>query len=57
MNDTVKVGAPSGAAAYNVQGSTLHRLLGINVSRPEDKLTGTARKHAGMPKTLIVPNH
>jgi hypothetical protein len=39
-NDTVKVGAPSGAAAYNVQGSTLHRLLGINVSRPEDNLTG-----------------
>ncbi len=22
MNDTIKVGAPSGAAAYNVQGST-----------------------------------
>jgi hypothetical protein len=41
MNDTIKVGAPSGAAAYNVQGSTLHRLLIINVSRPEDKLTGT----------------
>ncbi len=40
MSDTIKVGAPSGAAAYNVQGSTLHRLLGINVSRPEDKLTG-----------------
>ncbi len=38
MNDTVKVGAPSGAAAYNVQGSTLHRLLGISVSRPEEKL-------------------
>jgi hypothetical protein len=34
MNDTVKVGAPSGAAAYKVQGSTLHRLLGISVSRP-----------------------
>jgi hypothetical protein len=42
MNDTVKVGAPSGAAAYNVQGSTLHRLLGISVSRPEEKITGTA---------------
>ena len=42
MNDTVKVGAPSGAAAYNVQGSTLHRLLGISVSRPEEKVTGTA---------------
>ncbi len=42
MNDTVKVGAPSGAAAYNVKGSTLHRLLGISVSRPEEKVTGTA---------------
>jgi hypothetical protein len=36
------VGAPSGAAAYNVQGSTLHRLLGISVSRPEEKVIGTA---------------
>jgi hypothetical protein len=42
MNDTVKVGAPSGAAAYNVQGSSFHRLLVISVSRPEEKLTGTA---------------
>jgi hypothetical protein len=42
MNDTVKVGAPSGAAAYNVQGSTLHRLLRISVSRPEEKNTDTA---------------
>ncbi len=42
MNDTVKVGAPSGAAAYNVQGSKLHRLLGISVSIPQEKLTGTA---------------
>jgi hypothetical protein len=42
MNDNVKVGAPSGAAAYNVQGSTLHRLPGISVSRPEEKNTGTA---------------
>ncbi len=42
MNDTVTVGAPSGAAAYNLQGSTLHRLLRINVSRPEEKVTGTA---------------
>jgi hypothetical protein len=42
LNDTIKVGAPSGAAAHNVQGSTLHRLLGISVSRPEEKITGTA---------------
>ncbi len=41
MNDTIKVGAPSGVAAYNIQGSLLHCLLVINVSRPEDKLTGT----------------
>jgi hypothetical protein len=41
MNDTITVGAPSGATAYNVQGSTLHRLLGISVSRHKEKLTGT----------------
>ncbi len=42
MNDTVKVGAPFGAGTYNVNRSILHRLLVINVSRPEDKLTGAA---------------
>ncbi len=42
MNDTVTVGATSRAAAYNIQGSTLHRLLGISVSRPEEKVIGTA---------------
>ncbi len=40
MNGTIKVGASSGAAAYNIQGSTLHCLLVINVSRPEEKVTG-----------------
>jgi hypothetical protein len=35
QNDTIQVGAPTGAAAFNVKGSTLHRLLGINVSHPE----------------------
>jgi len=30
-NNTVQVSAPSGAAAYNVQGTTLHRLLSIGV--------------------------
>jgi hypothetical protein len=33
------VGAPSGTAAFNVQGSTLHHLLGIGVTRPEDNIT------------------
>jgi hypothetical protein len=35
-NATLFVGAPSGTAAFNVQGSTLHHLLGIGVARPED---------------------
>ena len=38
-NNTVLVGAPSGLVAYNVQGSTLHHLLEIGVSRPEDDVT------------------
>ena len=37
-NTTVLVGAPSGAAAYNVQGSTLHHLLCIGIARPEDNI-------------------
>ena len=36
LNDSILVGAPTGAAAFNVQGSTLHCLLGINVGQPEE---------------------
>jgi hypothetical protein len=36
---TSLIGAPSGAAAFNVQRSTLHHLLGIGVSRLEDNIT------------------
>ncbi len=42
-NTIVLVGAPSGAAAYNVQGSTLHHLLSIGVSRPEDNIAQKVR--------------
>jgi hypothetical protein len=42
-NTTILVEAPSGAAAYNVHGSTLHHLLGIQVSRPEDNITQKVR--------------
>jgi hypothetical protein len=42
-NATILVGAPSGAAAYNVQGSTQHHLPGIEVSRPEDNITQKVR--------------
>lgn len=38
-NDTIQIAAPSGSAAFNVQGSTLHRLLKIGVKHPEDPLS------------------
>ena len=38
-NDTVQIAAPSGAAAFNVQGSTIHNLLGVRVSHPEKGLS------------------
>jgi hypothetical protein len=38
-NDTVQIAAPSGAAAFNVQGSTIHNLLGVGVTNPEKGLT------------------
>ena len=38
-NDTVQIAAPSGAAAFNVQGSTIHNLLGVRVANPEKGLT------------------
>ncbi len=37
-NATLLVGAPSGAAAFNVQGSTLHHLLEIGVAKPENNI-------------------
>jgi hypothetical protein len=42
-NTTILVGAPSGAAAFNVQESTLHHLLGIGISRPEDNISQKVR--------------
>ena len=38
-NNSVKVAAPSGAAAFNVRGCTLHRLLGIDTNSPSNKLS------------------
>jgi len=34
-NDTVQVAAPSGAAAFNVQGASINNVLGVRVSHPE----------------------
>ena len=38
-NNSVQISAPSGAAAYNVQGSTIHRLLQVAVRNPEKSLS------------------
>jgi len=43
-NDTIQIAAPSGSAAFNVQGSTLHRLLKIGVKHPEDPLSEKNRE-------------
>ena len=43
-NDTVQVAAPSGAAAFNVQGSTLHKLLSVNVNCPKKQLSEKSRE-------------
>ena len=38
-NETVQVAAPTGSSAYNVNGCTLHRLLGIDVNFPTKNLS------------------
>ena len=38
-NDTVQIAAPYGAAAFKVQGSTIHNLLGVRVTNPEKDIT------------------
>jgi hypothetical protein len=45
LKDSILVGAPTGAAAANLQGSTLHRLLGINVGGQEDMLSKTTKEN------------
>jgi hypothetical protein len=45
LNDSILVGAPTGAAAFNVQGSTLHCLLGINVGQPEEVMLETTKEN------------
>ena len=43
-NDAIKVAAPSGGAAYNVQGCTLHRLLGVPVDQSWKPLPEKTKK-------------
>ena len=49
-NNSVQISAPSGAAAYNVQGSTIHRLLQVGVRNPENSLSD--QKKAMLAKQL-----
>ena len=43
-DDSIKVAAPSGGAAYNVQGCTLHRLLNIPIEKSWEPLSEVAKK-------------
>jgi hypothetical protein len=45
LNDLILVGAPTGATAFSVQGSTLHCLLGIKVEQPEEMLSKTTKEN------------
>ena len=45
LNDSILVGAPTGAAAFNVQGSTLHCLLGINIEQPEEVMSEITKEN------------
>ena len=49
-NDSICVGAPSGGAAFNVKGSTLHKLALIKVRKPWEKLS--SNDQAKLRKTL-----
>lgn len=44
-NDSIKVAAPTGGAAYNVQGCTIHRLLNVDVDRPWRKLSDDRKRY------------
>ena len=45
LNDLILVGAPTGSASFNVQRSTLHCLLGINVGQPEEVMSETTKEN------------
>ena len=55
-NETVKVAAPSGGAAYNIGGCTVHRLLGIDVGTPWMKMNDKKRKilHDKLKRLLVL---
>jgi hypothetical protein len=55
-NNTVQIAAPSGAAAFNVQGSTLHSLLNIGVANPEKEISEKRKEQlrAQLQRLLIL---
>jgi hypothetical protein len=56
-NATSLIGAPSGTTAFNVQGSSLHHLLGIGVSRPDDNITQKVQDIQSQLKKNSMFNH
>ena len=53
-NNSVQIATPSGAAAYNVQGSTIYRLLKIDVKSPWTNLLGRGKDMRVQLERLLV---
>ena len=54
-NDAILVAAPTGAAAYNVGGMTIHRLLGINIWDPDKEPSkAMSQRIAPMLRSTVV---
>ena len=51
-NDTVKVSAPSGGAAYNVGGCTLHRCLNLAVDKAELEKSLNLKKQVDLARRI-----
>ena len=51
-NDTIKVAAPSGGAAYNVGGCTLHRCLNLAVDKAELAKSLNSEKQADLARKI-----
>ncbi len=54
LNDSILVGAPTRGAPFNVHGSTLHCLFGINVARSEDVLSKATKENVKLRLTNLL---
>ena len=53
-DNTVQIAAPSGAAVFNVQESTLHSLLNIGVANPEKEISERKEQLRAQLQRLLI---